>query len=144
LLAIRTAVLQRRDGSGQKFAKALAGAWYQVMALMSGPGADADKVRREVAVAAQDSYATFNNQIRTTNMFYSPETMLEFMNAPAFQEKMNLVRQFCFSHGLLGDKTKTVDDVAIQYPDGKVQGRTDRVRLRFDSTYAKSASAKGF
>ena len=143
LLAIRTAVLQRPDGSGQRFAKALTGAWYEVMALMSGPGAGVEKVRKDIAVAAQDSYATFNNQIRTTNMFYSPETMLEFMDAPAFQEKMNLVRQFCFSHGLLGDNTKSVDDVAIQYPDGKVQGRVDRIRLRFDSTYAKSASVKG-
>jgi len=143
LLAIRTAVLQRPDGSGQKFARALAGAWYDVMGLMSGPGANAEKVRREVATAAQDSYATFNNQIRTTNMFYSPDSMLAFMNAPAFQDKMNLVRQFCFSHGLFGDNTKSVDDVAIQYPDGKVQGRAGRIRLRFDGTYAKSGSAKG-
>jgi NitT/TauT family transport system substrate-binding protein len=143
LLAVRTEVLRRPDGSGQKFAKALAGAWYEVMSLMSGPGARAEKVRKEVAVAAQDSYTTFNDQIRTTNMFYSPQTALEFMNASAFQQKMNLVRQFCFSHGLLGDNIKSVDDVAIEYPDGKVQGKPERVRLRFDTSYTRTASPKG-
>jgi len=53
---------------------------------------------------------------------------------------MDLVRQFCFTHKLLGDKTGSVDDVAIKYPDGSVQGKPDRVRLRFDSTYMQSAA----
>ena len=52
---------------------------------------------------------------------------------------MNLVRQFCFAHGLLGQGTKSADDVAIVYPDGSVQGRKDRVRLRFDATYMQFA-----
>jgi NitT/TauT family transport system substrate-binding protein len=34
---------------------------------------------------------------------------------------------------------KSVDDVAIAYPDGSIQGRKDRVRLRFDATYMLSA-----
>ena len=35
---------------------------------------------------------------------------------------MDLVRQFCFTHGLLGDKTKSPDDVAIQFPDKSTSG----------------------
>jgi NitT/TauT family transport system substrate-binding protein len=139
LMAVRTEVLRRPDGSGQRFAKALSGAWYEVMGLMSGTSASAEKVRKEVAIAAQDSLATFNDQIRTTNLFYSPEAALEFMKAPAFQQKMNLVRQFCFTHGLLGDNTKSVDDVAIEYPDKKVQGKPDRIRLRFDTAYTPAS-----
>ena len=38
LTVVRTDVLDRPDGSGQKFAKALAGAWYEMMSLMSAPG----------------------------------------------------------------------------------------------------------
>jgi NitT/TauT family transport system substrate-binding protein len=53
---------------------------------------------------------------------------------------MALVRQFCFSHGLLGANTKSADDVAIKYPDGSVQGKADRVRLRFDASYMQQAS----
>jgi NitT/TauT family transport system substrate-binding protein len=52
---------------------------------------------------------------------------------------MDLVRQFCFTHQLLGDKTKSVDDVAIKYPDGTVQGKTDRVRFRFDNAFMQMA-----
>jgi NitT/TauT family transport system substrate-binding protein len=52
---------------------------------------------------------------------------------------MELVRQFCFDHSLLGSNTKSVDDVAIRYPDGSVQGKADRVRLRFDVSYMQMA-----
>ena len=45
---------------------------------------------------------------------------------------MELVRQFCFAHGLLGDKTNSPDDVAISFPDGTILGKPDRVRLRFE------------
>jgi NitT/TauT family transport system substrate-binding protein len=139
LMAVRTEVLQRPDGSGARFAKALSGAWYEVMSLMSSTNPSAQKVRKEVAIAAEDSLATFNDQIQTTNLFYSPQAAMDFVTAPAFQQKMNLVRQFCYSHGLLGDNTKSVDDVAIEYPDGAVQGRHDRVRLRFETTFTRSA-----
>jgi NitT/TauT family transport system substrate-binding protein len=53
---------------------------------------------------------------------------------------MALVRQFCFDHGLLGANTKSVDDVAIRYPDGSVQGTASRVRLQFDVTYMLMAA----
>jgi NitT/TauT family transport system substrate-binding protein len=33
-----------------------------------------------------------------------------------------------------------VDDVAIRYPDGSVQGKADRVRLRFDVSYMQMAA----
>src|SRR6516162_7932934 len=38
LTVVRNDVLDRPDGSGKKFAMALAGAWYEMMALMSSPG----------------------------------------------------------------------------------------------------------
>ncbi len=65
-------------------------------------------------------------------MFYTPQSAAEFGASPDLKQKMALVRQFCFDHGLLGANTKSVDDVAIRYPDGSVQGKADRVRLRFD------------
>ena len=52
---------------------------------------------------------------------------------------MDLVRQFCFAHGLLGQGVKSVDDVAIAYPSGAVQGKKDRVRLRFNAAYMLAA-----
>jgi NitT/TauT family transport system substrate-binding protein len=63
-----------------------------------------------------------------------------FTTAPDFQQKMNLVRQFCYSHGLLGEHSKSVDDVAVKYPGAAVQGKADRIRLRFDAAYMQLAA----
>jgi len=53
---------------------------------------------------------------------------------------MDLVRNFCFSHGLLGDKTKSADEVAVQFADGSVLGRPDRIRFRFSNEYMRMAA----
>jgi NitT/TauT family transport system substrate-binding protein len=141
LLVVRTDVLKRPDGSGLKFAKALAGAWYEVMAQMSKPaGPDTDKVLGSIAEASQDTVASYKEQLSTTHMFYTPQSAAQMAAAPDLRKTMDLVRVFCFSHGLLGEKTKSADDVAIQFPDGSVLGKPDRVRFRFSADYMQMAA----
>jgi NitT/TauT family transport system substrate-binding protein len=140
LTVVRTEVLDRTDGSGQKFAKALAGAWYEMMSLMSAPGPAADKVLTEIAEGSGDSLASYKEQLSTTKMFYQPQLAAQFGTSPDMKQKMALVRQFCFDHGLLGKNVGSVDDVAIRYPDGSVQGKADRVRLRFEAAYMEMAA----
>jgi len=65
---------------------------------------------------------------------------VEFGNSRDLKQKMALVRQFCFDHDLLGSNSKSVDDVAIAFPDSSVQGKADRVRLRFDVGYMQMAA----
>jgi NitT/TauT family transport system substrate-binding protein len=139
LMVVRTDILNRPDGSGQRFAKALAGAWYETTKLMSGKGPETDKVLKEIAAGAEDSLDSYKEQLSTTNLFYMPEAAAAFTEAPDFKQKMNLVRQFCFTHGLLGTDAHSADDVGIRYPDGSVQGNKDRVRLRFDANYMRLA-----
>ena len=140
LTVVRTEVLDRPDGSGQKFAKALAGAWYEMMTLMSAQGPAADKVLTEIAEGSGDSLPSYKEQLSTTKMFYQPQAAAQFGKSPDMKQKMALVRQFCFDHGLLGKNIGSVDDVAIRYPDGSVQGKSDRVRLRFDTAYMEMAA----
>lgn len=140
LLVVRTDILNRPDGSGQKFAKAVAGAWYEVTRLMSTPGANQDTVLKNIADGSQDTLASYKEQLSTTHMFYTPQSALELAKSAELKKKMELVRQFCFTHGLLGEKTRSADEVAIRYPDGSVQGKADRVRFRFDTTYMELAS----
>jgi NitT/TauT family transport system substrate-binding protein len=45
---------------------------------------------------------------------------------------MDFVRNFCFTHGLLGENARSVDVVGISYADGSVQGNKNNVKLRFD------------
>jgi NitT/TauT family transport system substrate-binding protein len=140
LMVVRTEILKRPDGAGQRFAKALAGAWYETTKLMAGQGAATDKVLRDIAAASEDSLDSYKEQLSTTHLFFTPQSAVVFTTAPDFQQKMNLVRQFCYNHGLLGSHSKSVDDVAIQYPGGAVQGKADRIRLRFDASYMQLAA----
>jgi NitT/TauT family transport system substrate-binding protein len=140
LTVVRTDVLKRPDGSGEKFAKALTGAWYEMLGMMSAQGPAADKVLAGIAEGSQDTLASYKEQLSTTKMFYTPQAAVDFGSSPDLKTKMALVRQFCFDHGLLGDNTKSVDDVAIRYPDGSVQGKADRVRFYFDLSYMQLAA----
>ncbi len=140
LTVVRSEVLARPDGSGQRFAKALAGAWYEMMAQMSAKGPAAEKVLAGIAEGSQDTLDSYKEQLGTTKMFYTPQSAADFGNSSGLKQKMDLVRQFCFEHKLLGSNSKSVDDVAIAYPDGSVQGKKDRVRLKFDSSYMQMAA----
>jgi NitT/TauT family transport system substrate-binding protein len=138
LLVIRTEVLNRPDGSGARFAKAMNGAWYETMQRLSGGPQQSDALRVSAA-ASGDSVDSYREQLKTTALFVTPKSAADFTTSPDLKQKMELVRQFCMAHGLLGKDTKSVDDVAIQYPDGAIQGRKDRVRLRFDARYMQAA-----
>jgi NitT/TauT family transport system substrate-binding protein len=136
LLVVRTEVLKRPDG--EKFAKAITGAWYEVMAQMTGPSPD--KALTAIAEGSQDTLASYKEQLSTTHMFYTPQSAVAETTAPDLKKTMDLVRKFCFAHGLLGEKTASADDVAIQFPDASVLGKADRVRLRFNPAYMQMAA----
>ncbi|ADW69355.1 putative urea ABC transporter substrate-binding protein [Granulicella tundricola] len=139
LLVVRTEVLKRPDGSGEKFAKAMNGAWYETMQRLTGNGAPQAEALKVSAAASGDSVDSYKSQLKTTALFSTPKAAADFTTSPTLKQKMDLVRQFCFAHGLLGKSTKSVDDVAIAYPDGSVQGKKDRVKLRFDAGYMQAA-----
>ncbi len=139
LLVVRTEVLNRPDGSGQRFAKAINGAWFETMQRLTTAGPQQAEALKGSAAASGDSVDSYREQLKTTALFSTPKAATDFTVSPVLKQKMDLVRQFCFTHGLLGKETKSVDDVAIQYPDGSVQGRKDRVRLRFNADYMKAA-----
>jgi NitT/TauT family transport system substrate-binding protein len=132
LLVVRTEVLKRPDGD--KFAKAITGAWYEVMGQMNS-----DKVLASMAEGSQDTLASYKEQLSTTHMFYTPQSAMAQTTGADVKKTMDLVRKFCFTHGLLGEKTASADDVAIQFPDGSVLGKADRVLLRFNASYMQMA-----
>jgi NitT/TauT family transport system substrate-binding protein len=136
LLVVRTDVLKRPDG--EKFARAIAGAWYEVMGQMTS--AAPDKTLAAIAEGSQDTLASYKEQLATTHMFYTPQSAVQQTSSPDLKKTMDLVRKFCFTHGLLGDKTASADDVAIQFADGTTFGKPDRVRLRFNTAYMQAAA----
>jgi NitT/TauT family transport system substrate-binding protein len=109
-----------------------------MMAQMSAPGSD--KVLSGIAAVSEDTLESYKEQLSTTHMMYKPDEAAAMAVSAGLKEKMKLVRQFCFSHGMLGNGAKSPDEVALQYPDGTVQGQPDRVRFRFDDTYMRLAA----
>jgi NitT/TauT family transport system substrate-binding protein len=136
LLVVRSEVLNRPDGSGERFAKAISGAWYETVQQLAAGQPQAIRVS---AAASGDSVDSYKEQLKTTSLFVTPKSAADFTTGANIKEKMDLVRQFCFAHGLLGQGVKSVDDVAIVYPDGSIQGHKERVRLRFNAVYMLAA-----
>ena len=136
MMVVRTEVLEEHPELG----KALTGAWYEVMELMSRRGPEAEEALASMAEAAGSSLVEFKGQLRTTAMFYQPQAAVEYTESDEIKEKMNFVRGFCFDQGLLGEGIRSEDAVGIIYPDGTTQGDANNVRMRFDSSYMKMAA----
>ena len=136
LMVVRTDVLQKNPALG----KALVGAWYEVMGIMSKRGPQAEQAIAAMAEASEATPTEFKNQLKTTAMFSTPQAAIDYASSAEIQEKMNFVRNFCFDQGLLGEGVRSVDAVGIQYPDGTIQGDANNVKLRFDVTYMKMAA----
>src|SRR6202142_3944801 len=102
LLVVRTDILNRPDGSGARFAKAMTGAWYELTAQMAKPGPEGDKVLAAIATVSEDTLESYKEQLSTTHLFYTAPSAVEMTKSDQLKTTMQLVRQFCFSHGLLG------------------------------------------
>ena len=122
-----------------RFGKALVGAWYETMALMSGADT-ADEVRSFMAEAAGTDLAGYNAQLAATEMFYTPAPAVDFVKSGALRETMSNVAAFSFDNGLLGEGAPNSEYIGIQLPDGAILGSTENVKLRFDASYMQLAA----
>ncbi len=137
LMVVRTEVLEESPELG----KALTGAWYEVMAQMSGSGPETDAAIADMAAASETDAAGYRAQLETTAMFYQPQAAIDYASGTDIQQSMDFVRKFCFDHGLLGEGVAAADAVGVSFPDGTIQGSADNVSLRFDVSYMEMAAA---
>jgi len=136
LLVIKTEVLKKNPRLG----KALTGAWFEIMAAMSGRTPAAEKMIARMAELSGTTPASFKQQLKTTAMYYRPQDAVTFTKSPELQRTMDFVRKFCFDHKLLGENAKSVDEVGIQFPDGKILGAAKNVKMRFSTEYVQMAA----
>ena len=129
-----------RTNADDKLKKALTGAWYETMAIMSGKGKATDDAVSKMAQQAGGTDAEFKAQLKTTSMFYRPSEGAELARGEQLKSTMQYVAKFSFDHGLYGERAKSADLVGIQFPDGKIQGDPKNVKLRFDATYMELAA----
>lgn len=137
LMVVNSAVLKDNPA----FGKALVGAWYETMAIMAKTDTAGTKAREFMAKASGTDLAGFNAQLASTRMFYLPAEAVSFTKSADVVKTMDYVRQFSFTHGLLGEGAKSADAVGIAFPGGKTLGSPQNVKLRFDDSYMALAAA---
>lgn len=133
LLVVRTDILEENPDVG----KALVGAWYEVMAIMSKRNQEQKAAFDHMAAESGCNRTMFENQLTTTMMYWTSNSANEYYKSAELKDKMNIVRHFCFEHNLLGESAKNVDVVGIKYPDGTIQGDPKKVNMIFDNTYTE-------
>lgn len=132
-------VMVVKTNADERLKKALAGAWYETMAVMSSGGAAQKQAIGVMARSAGGTEAEFNAQLKTTQLFYKPADAVKVATDANLLKTMDYVRKFSFEKGLFGAGAKTVDYVGIAFPDGKILGDNKNVKLRFDAKYMELA-----
>lgn len=122
------------------FGKALVGAWYEAMTLMTAQTADGTAALEAMAAASGTDLAGYKAQLATTKMFYTPDEAIAFTSSPELPRTMQFVAEFLFDKGILGQGAPSPEFVGVAFPDGSVYGDPSNVKLRFDTSYMQLAA----
>ena len=136
LLIVDTATLKANPKLGQ----ALAGIWYETMAIMSAQTPEGAKAREAMAKLAGSDTASFEGQVKTTFMYYTAADAVKATVDPALVTVMDRVRKFSFEKGLYGPGATSVDAIGIGFAADKTLGDAKNVKLRFDPTWMQMAA----
>lgn len=136
LLVVDTATLK----ANPKLGKALAGIWYETMALMAQDDEQAKAARAAMAALAGTTPEMFEAQLATTYLYSDPQAAVAATSDAALVETMTRVRDFSFAQGLFGQGARSADAVGMSFPGGKTLGDPDNITLRFVSTYMQMAA----
>lgn len=134
LLVVNTNTLEKNPALG----KALTGAWYEIMATMSGDDEVATAAKTYMAQASGTDLAGYEAQLASTEMFYTPSAALSLTNSPTLVTTMQHVAEFSFEHGLLGEGAPDSGYIGIATPAG-VYGDSSNIKLRFNPAYMQMA-----
>ncbi|MBO9197831.1 putative urea ABC transporter substrate-binding protein [Rhizobium sp. 16-449-1b] len=136
LMVANTGVLK----DNPNFGKALAGIWYETTALMAADSAEGKAAREAMGSASGTDLKGYEAQLAVTRLFDKAADAVAFTASPNLPKTMDLVRNFLFEKGLLGNGAPSADVIGIEMPDGKVLGDAGNVKLRFTETYMKAAA----
>lgn len=128
-----------RSDTSDSLKKALTGAWFEVMSVMTKRDPAGKEAIRYMAKFAGATEAEFEAQLKTTFMYYSAAEAVGFAKSEQLKQTMDYVRIFCFDQGLFGKNAKSKDQVGIDI-NGSVLGDKNNVRLRFDAAYMQLAA----
>ena len=122
------------------FGKALAGIWYDTMAIMTADTPEGAAARAAMGAASGTDQAGFEAQLAATKLFPTPAEAVAFTTSPDLMTTMDKVRTFLFDKGLLGSGAPSADVIGIELPSGEVLGDANNIKLRFTATYMQAAA----
>ncbi len=133
MLVINTETLK----DNPKLAKALTGAWFEVMAMMKKGD---EKALTFMAEASGTDLAGYKSQLDSTMMFYDASEAVKFADSADLPKTMKKVSEFSFDHGILGDGAPNAEFIGMEFPGGKTFGDPKNIKLRFTDTFVKMAA----
>lgn len=136
LLVVDTALVKANPKLGQ----ALAGIWYETMAVMTKDSEEGQAARAAMAKLAGTDSETFEGQLATTYLYSDPAAAVAATSDDALVETMTRVRDFSFSQGLFGQGASSADAIGMEFPGGKTLGDTNNITLRFDASFMQMAA----
>jgi NitT/TauT family transport system substrate-binding protein len=122
------------------FGKALTGAWYEIMSIMSADTPAGIAAREQMAKASGTDLAGYEAQLAATKMFYSASDAVAFATSPKLPATMTKVAEFSFSHGLLGEGAQSSDAIGMSFAKDVVTGDKGNLKLRFDPAFMQMAA----
>ncbi len=125
--------------SDPDFVKAVVGAWYETMEIMSGGDERAEAMIADLADMSGGTVEDYKAQLASTKMYYDPAEAYELMTSDRHKETWDFVRKFSFEVGLFGEMAASEDFVGIEFPDGTILGDPDNVKLRINADFTKMA-----
>jgi len=130
-----------RHDTPEAVKKALVGAWFEAMAIMTSQGKQKDDAIEAMAKFAGGTVPEFNSQLKTTFMYYKPADSAAFMQSKELPGIIKNVSGFCFDHGLYPKGVKSADYIGVRLSDGTVVGDSKNVKVRYVDQYLKDAAA---
>jgi NitT/TauT family transport system substrate-binding protein len=123
------------------FGKALTGAWYETMGIITGSGDQATNARKLMAEFSQttpeDVASTLKDKIK---MFYTPKDATEFFSSPQMVKTMDLTRNFAVEHKLFGEGVTDVNAIGMTFPKATL-GDQGKILMRFNETFTAAAGS---
>ncbi len=136
LMVVNTKTLRENPALG----KALTGAWYETITLMSKNDTAGKAARAAMGQASGTDLKGYEGQLATTRLFYQPKEAAAFVHTGELIKTMDDVRQFSLKHGLLGEGVSDPDAIGMAFPGGKTLGNPKNIKLRFIDSYMQMAA----
>jgi len=117
-----------------KHKQAIVNAWYDTMAAMTNKGKLGKDARSKMALNAENSLAEYEQQLKTTAMWYTPESAVSFIEGAQMSDTTKSVYGFARKAGIVASKQSiSINDKLV------VDEAGTKASINYTSKYTRNA-----